>query len=198
MNLSEYLVLRANGRQGLNALTRKEALIIGLKYPLRSGWARKNGNIPISEHQKALLDKELEQFRKTKKERREARNIERYAKALKYGWQPTTEPVSKPKRQKTYQVKNKPELDFKKYFVASDSFLNSFEWRKVRMMAIKKYGAKCMCCGATPDTGAVINVDHIKPRKLWPSLALDINNLQILCHDCNHGKGNWDTTDWRK
>jgi 5-methylcytosine-specific restriction endonuclease McrA len=65
------------------------------------------------------------------------------------------------------------------------------------MQALKKYGTKCMCCGATPATGAVMNVDHIKPRKLWPSLALDINNLQILCHDCNHGKGNWDMTDWR-
>jgi hypothetical protein len=82
-------------------------------------------------------------------------------------------------------------------FVKSDDFLRSFEWRKVRMQALKKYGPKCMCCGATPATGAVMNVDHIKPRKLFPSLALDVNNLQILCHDCNHGKGNWDTTDWR-
>lgn len=55
-----------------------------------------------------------------------------------------------------------------------------------------------MCCGATPATGAVINVDHIKPRKKYPHLALEISNLQILCHDCNHGKGNWDETDWRK
>ena len=65
------------------------------------------------------------------------------------------------------------------------------------MQALKKYGARCMCCGATPAGGAVMNVDHIKPRKLFPDLALDINNLQILCHDCNHGKGNWDQTDWR-
>jgi hypothetical protein len=20
----------------------------------------------------------------------------------------------------------------------------------------------------------------------------------VLCHDCNHGKGNWDMTDWRQ
>lgn len=81
--------------------------------------------------------------------------------------------------------------------VASDAFLSTFQWRKVRMEALKKYGPRCQCCGATPATGAVMNVDHIKPRKKWPGLALDVNNLQILCHDCNHGKGNWDDTDWR-
>jgi len=79
----------------------------------------------------------------------------------------------------------------------ADAFLNSFEWRKVRMLAIKQYGNRCMCCGAGPSDGATINVDHIKPRKFYPHLALDIENLQILCHPCNHGKGNWDTTDWR-
>lgn len=81
---------------------------------------------------------------------------------------------------------------------ASDAFLMTYEWRKVRMEALKKYGAKCQCCGATPASGAVMNVDHIKPRKLFPHLALDLNNLQVLCHDCNHGKGNWDMTDWRE
>lgn len=81
--------------------------------------------------------------------------------------------------------------------VSHDDFLKSFEWRSIRMMALKQHSAKCQCCGATPATGAVINVDHIKPRKLFPELALSIDNLQVLCHDCNHGKGNWDQTDWR-
>ena len=80
---------------------------------------------------------------------------------------------------------------------ASPAFLVSYEWRKLRMEALIKYGRKCMCCGSTPETGAVMNVDHIKPRKRYPELALKINNLQILCHDCNHGKGNWNETDWR-
>lgn len=84
-----------------------------------------------------------------------------------------------------------------KIFEATDSFLVSFEWRRVRMVALKKYGAICQCCGATPKTGAVMNVDHIKPRKVFPELALDVDNLQVLCHECNHGKGNWDMTDWR-
>jgi hypothetical protein len=81
--------------------------------------------------------------------------------------------------------------------VVGDEFLRTFAWRKLRMQAIKRYGRVCMCCGATPGTRAVINVDHIKPRRLFPQLALDPENLQILCHDCNHGKGNWDQTDWR-
>lgn len=78
-------------------------------------------------------------------------------------------------------------------------FLQSYEWRKLRLQALKLYGRRCGCCGAEPnsDNTVRIHVDHIKPRKHFPELALDITNLQILCEDCNHGKGNWDKTDWR-
>jgi 5-methylcytosine-specific restriction endonuclease McrA len=105
-------------------------------------------------------------------------------------------------KSKVYTVRN-PEYKYDKnsdqhLFYASNDFLQSYEWRRVRMEAIKKYGAKCQCCGATPAQGAIINVDHIKPRKLYPELALTVSNLQVLCHECNHGKGNWDMTDWRK
>lgn len=110
---------------------------------------------------------------KTKKKRKKQRLLQR-------------QQIPKPKKQTVEGVD-----------IASTEFLSSFQWRKLRMEALKKYGPKCMCCGATPLDGAVMNVDHIKPRKLWPSLALKITNLQILCHECNHGKGNWDQTDWR-
>ena len=82
-------------------------------------------------------------------------------------------------------------------FLKSNEFLESFEWRKLRLQALLLHGRKCLCCGASPETNAVLNVDHIKPRKTNPELALDINNLQVLCKDCNHGKGNWNTTDFR-
>lgn len=94
-------------------------------------------------------------------------------------------------------VPRTPKLDKPLPAVATDAFLQSYEWRRVRMQAIKKYGNRCQCCGASPATGAVINVDHIKPRKLFPDLGLSVENLQVLCADCNHGKGNWDMTDWR-
>lgn len=114
--------------------------------------------------------------------------------------QPVSSRVTKAQKKAAAQLQKKkhyPAIKKRKTGVASDAFLSTYEWRRVRMMALKKYGPRCQCCGATPADGAVMNVDHIKPRKLFPNLALDINNLQILCHNCNHGKGNWDQTDWR-
>ena len=74
-------------------------------------------------------------------------------------------------------------------FNKSEAFISSFKWRQLRMEAFKLYGRKCLCCGNFPPH-TVLNVDHIKPRKHFPELALDINNLQVLCGECNHGKGN--------
>lgn len=91
-----------------------------------------------------------------------------------------------------------PKIRVEGVSVKDDGFLLTFEWRRVRMLALTKYGARCQCCGATPADGVMINVDHIKPRRLFPQLALDVDNLQILCNPCNHGKGNWDQTDWRE
>lgn len=76
-------------------------------------------------------------------------------------------------------------------------FLNSREWKILRYQAFEKYGNRCQCCGATPADGVKMHVDHIKPKSTHPDIALDLNNLQILCEDCNVGKINqWDT-DWR-
>lgn len=73
-------------------------------------------------------------------------------------------------------------------------FYRCYDWRRLRFATLEKYGRRCMCCGKT--TG-VFNVDHIKPlRKNW-DLRLDPNNLQVLCDECNHGKGNWSGTDFR-
>jgi hypothetical protein len=79
----------------------------------------------------------------------------------------------------------------------SDAFLESYEWRKLRMEVLIRDGARCACCGNSRIEGRVMHVDHIKPRKTYPELALDPGNLQVLCDICNHGKGNWDQTDWR-
>ena len=81
--------------------------------------------------------------------------------------------------------------------VNDDAFLKSYQWRSLRMNVLVKFGPRCQCCGATSADGVRIHVDHIKPRRTHPHLALVENNLQILCEECNHGKGSWDRTDWR-
>lgn len=82
--------------------------------------------------------------------------------------------------------------------INTKQFYNSYEWRKLRYTILKRDNQTCQACGAKASNGAVLHVDHIKPlRKYW-SLRLDPNNLQTLCNVCNHGKGNWDQTDWRK
>ncbi|WP_199231848.1 MULTISPECIES: HNH endonuclease signature motif containing protein [unclassified Azospirillum] len=77
------------------------------------------------------------------------------------------------------------------------SFYETREWRELRYKALQIHGARCMCCGATPQTGAVMHVDHIKPRSRYPHLELELSNLQVLCGDCNLGKSNKDKTDFR-
>ena len=82
--------------------------------------------------------------------------------------------------------------------VNSDAFLGTYEWRSLRMRVLVRCGARCQCCGQSAKDGVVIHVDHIKPRRLFPELALEESNLQVLCEVCNHGKGNWDETNWSK
>ncbi len=140
--------------------------------------------VPPVVEKKAPAVVEPVQKKLTKRQKHRAKIAERRAKGLM------------PRKSKALSTKLAPQtvagID-----VTTTEFLSTYEWRKTRMVALKKYGARCQCCGATPATGAVIHVDHIKPRKLFPHLALDVDNLQVLCHECNHGKGNWDQTDWR-
>ena len=78
-----------------------------------------------------------------------------------------------------------------------DEFFGSKVWRTLRMTVLIEQGARCQCCGRTAKDGVRMNVDHIKPRRQFPELALEKSNLQVLCEDCNAGKGSWDQTDWR-
>lgn len=100
-------------------------------------------------------------------------------------------------KQLGFENPKKPKARKKKNDVNSDEFLASYEWRKLRMKVLEKFGARCQCCGRSRADGISIHVDHIKPRRKYPELALEFDNLQVLCNECNHGKGNWSETDWR-
>jgi 5-methylcytosine-specific restriction endonuclease McrA len=101
------------------------------------------------------------------------------------------------------RIKNLPVKKTLNYLENRDDFYKSWDWRTLRMQALKIHGPKCQCCGATRQSinmsgdNAVICVDHIEPlSKRW-DLRLSLSNLQILCDECNMGKGSWDKTDWR-
>jgi len=75
-------------------------------------------------------------------------------------------------------------------------FYDSWEWKRLSYDTKKARGRKCECCGAkAPDVRIV--TDHIKPIRHHWELRLDVSNLQVLCDDCNMGKGSRDDTDWR-
>lgn len=101
-----------------------------------------------------------------------------------------------PKPPKTKPKKLKPNTAAERK-LSREEFYASEPWRRVRYEALKLHGGRCQCCGRSPPA-VVLHVDHIMPRHTNPELELNINNLQVLCEDCNLGKGWQDTTDWRK
>lgn len=76
------------------------------------------------------------------------------------------------------------------------SFYKSKEWQQIRYMALKKYERRCMCCGASAPS-VTIHVDHIKPISTHWKLRNCMNNIQLLCANCNIGKSNIDETNWK-
>jgi len=79
-----------------------------------------------------------------------------------------------------------------------DEFYKSQAWKEVRYIVLQKHSGACMLCGARASDGVHIHVDHIVPRSIDRNKELDINNLQVLCSDCNLGKSNFDDTNWKK
>jgi 5-methylcytosine-specific restriction endonuclease McrA len=76
----------------------------------------------------------------------------------------------------------------------NDPFFGSEAWQRLRYEVLATYGAICMCCRSSKGS---MHVDHIKPRSKRPELALTFENLQVLCRECNKGKGNRDDIDYR-
>jgi hypothetical protein len=207
MNLGEYIAARGRGTP---ALTYAEAKIAGIGYPLTKNWFKLNllkdvdgeamhaarmtrvADVKAKKETKIALYDAGPKTPKEPKKIREAKRV--VAKALKTLGLTLATQVSPPLR--IVRAPRSPEADVSAY-VNSAAFLASFEWKRLRVKAFEKYGRICLCCGASPATGAVLNIDHVKSRRRRPDLALELNNLQVLCGDCNHGKGN-DEIDYRK
>jgi 5-methylcytosine-specific restriction endonuclease McrA len=108
-----------------------------------------------------------------------------------------------PKPKITEQGKRRKEQREKRAAAISEKqgakdFYLSWEWKRLRYQALKLHGRRCQCCGWAPgDSDGHLVVDHIKPRRHYPELELDLSNLQVLCNDCNMGKGSAYEDDFR-
>ena len=85
----------------------------------------------------------------------------------------------------------------KSYAQLRAEFYKSNEWLSLRYSVLAKYHGKCQLCGRCRKDGVILHVDHIVPLSKDWSKRLDEDNLQVLCEDCNLGKSNTDSIDWR-
>jgi hypothetical protein len=66
----------------------------------------------------------------------------------------------------------------------------SKDFRELRLQVFLRDGEVCAYCKTVPAPGTSLTIDHIKPVSKFPELALDIDNLQVLCWECNQKKSN--------
>lgn len=57
---------------------------------------------------------------------------------------------------------------------------------RLRHIVLERDKFRCQDCGASPSTGAVLEVDHTIP--VSKGGTNDMSNLRTLCSDCNRGK----------
>lgn len=71
---------------------------------------------------------------------------------------------------------------------------SSNDWRYLRKKVFKIQGDRCLKCGKKTSR---MHVDHIKPKSRFPHLEYKIDNLQVLCQDCNREKSFDKIADYR-
>ena len=169
MKLINYLSAKY-GVHTPTTILQNEAKVFGIPMPLENGWLNKYGDLEITPDIEIKIKKNLQSMIDINHPRADSARLG--IKILNNAY---------------LTLKSKPSAN-------SDEFLQSKSWKRLRIQAFEKYGSFCSCCGAKPTDGVRLNVDHIKPRRLFPELALNLDNLQILCSDCNSGKGNCNMT----
>lgn len=142
-------------------------------------------NGPNAKQRQAALDREKRAMAKKNRER-----LEKEAKTPI-----VRRPQPNKKRKKSVVKARRPAVpspfDYPAYRQGmKNEFYQTREWRSVRYDVIRSSNGKCVLCGRSPALhGIVLHVDHIKPRSKFPALELDRKNMQVLCEDCNIGKG---------
>ena len=88
---------------------------------------------------------------------------------------------------------NELALERKERLDETRQFYSSPEWNLIRKQVIKAKGRVCSECGKQIADSYDVTVDHVLPRSKYPELALDKQNLRVLCRSCNSRKGDIDS-----
>lgn len=81
--------------------------------------------------------------------------------------------------------------------IKAKAFYQSDEWQQLRYKALQEAKGKCCLCGRSVKDGIILHVDHIVPLSVSWGLRNKLENLQVLCNECNLGKLNKDITSWK-
>jgi 5-methylcytosine-specific restriction enzyme A len=65
-------------------------------------------------------------------------------------------------------------------------FYSSKEWRKCRLSVLIRDNYLCQICLSNGKLVPSNTVHHIKELLDFPELALDMDNLQSVCHHCHN------------
>lgn len=78
-----------------------------------------------------------------------------------------------------------PDIEMSPRLNPSHKTPRNINWR-LRALVLMRDSARCQLCGATPQDGSKLHVDHIFPWSEGGETVIE--NLQILCDRCNIGK----------
>lgn len=175
---------------GRKQLQEHEAKALGIPWPLQKGWKELDVLKTLAEmkqavHTNPLKDEPPKRGLTKKQANKERRKDRRDRRRL----------IQQQKNLRQKLAEHQPEGTLR---TPSEEFYKSDAWREIRYKVLQIYKGECALCGRSKRVhGVTIHVDHIVPRSLNASLELSMDNLQLLCEDCNKGKSNNDSTDWR-
>lgn len=148
---------------------------LGVQFPLRKGWIETMlANLTDELWWKVLSNRVKRPKVRQWKVRSKLNRLHRRANPVQAARRPI---VCQP-------IVRQPNAGFS--IAAYLDLMKSRAWKIMRYETLAKQGRVCALCRTT--TGP-FHVDHIVPTsKAW-HLRLDPTNLQVLCADCNIGKG---------
>jgi 5-methylcytosine-specific restriction enzyme A len=91
-----------------------------------------------------------------------------------------------PHLKKAYVYKKLRLLNLKKYKSDAKNLLyQSAEWKELRKKVMHRDNYMCTKCKTKNSITNSLQVEHVKPKSIYPELMFDLNNVITLCKRCH-------------